>query len=80
MRRIELYFQPSHGIPWVVDRSIVSRIILVIRNALRWREAPSAYRPHETVYNRATRWSWLGVFNHIFAELVAEGSKRLKIK
>jgi transposase len=41
MRRIEPYFPLSHGIPRVDDRRIVSGIIFVIRNGLRWRDAPA---------------------------------------
>ena len=69
MRRIEPYFPLSHGIPRVDDRRIVSGIIFVIRNGLRWRDAPLGYGPHKTIYNRFIRWSRLGVFNRIFVEL-----------
>ncbi len=75
MRRIEPYFPLSHGIPRVDDRRIVSGIIFVTRNGLRWRDAPAAYGPHKTIYNRFIRWSRLGVFNRIFAELAAKGGK-----
>lgn len=75
MRRIEPYFPLSHGIPRVDDRRIVSGIIFVIRNGLRWRDAPAGYGPHKTIYNRFFRWSRLGVFNRIFAELAAKGGK-----
>jgi putative transposase len=75
MRRIEPYFPLSHGIPRVDDRRIVSGIIFVIRNGLRWRVAPVGYGPHKTIYNRLIRWSRLGVFNRIFAELAAKGGK-----
>ena len=75
MRQIEPYFPLSHGIPRVDDRRIVSGIIFVIRNGLRWRDAPPAYGPHKTIYNRFIRWSRLGVFNRIFAELAAKGGK-----
>jgi putative transposase len=75
MRRIAPYFPLSHGMPRVDDRRIVSGIIFVIRNGLRWRDAPPAYGPHKTIYNRFSRWSRLGVFNRIFAELAAKGGK-----
>ena len=75
MRRIEPYFPLSHGIPRVDDRRIVSGIIFVIRSGLRWRDAPPGYGPHKTIYNRFIRWSRLGVFNRIFAELAAKGGK-----
>lgn len=75
MRRIEPYFPLSHGIPRVDDRRIISGIIFVIRNGLRWRDAPSEYGPHKTIYNRFIRWSRMGVFNTIFAGLAAEAGK-----
>ena len=52
---IEPYFPLSHGIPRVDDRRIVSGIIFVIRNGLRWRDAPVGYGPHTTIYNRFIR-------------------------
>src|SRR6478752_2976534 len=73
MRRIEPYFPLSHGVPRVDDRRILSGILFVIRNGLRWRDAPAGYGPHKTIYNRFIRWSRLGVFNRILAELVAQG-------
>jgi len=81
MRRIEPCFPVSHGVPRVDDRRVISGIILVIRNGLRWRDAPKDYGPHKTIYNRFVRWSRLGVFNRIFAELAAKGgrSERLMI-
>jgi hypothetical protein len=39
MRRIAPYFPLSHGVPRVDDRRVVSGIIFVIRNGLRWRDA-----------------------------------------
>ena len=39
------------------DRRIVSAIVSVIRNGLRWRDAPPEYGPHKTIYNRFIRWS-----------------------
>jgi transposase len=73
MRRIEPFFPRSHGKPRVDDRRVLSGILFVIRNGLRWRDAPAAYGPHKTIYNRFIRWSRLGVFNRILTELVAQG-------
>src|SRR5258708_23556800 len=72
MGRIERHFPLSHGVPRVDDRRIISGIIFIIRNGLRWRDAPKEYGPHKTIYNRFIRWSRLGVFYRIFAELAAE--------
>jgi putative transposase len=50
MHRIERYFPLSHGIARVDDRRIVSAIVFVIKNGLRWRDAPRDYGPHKTIY------------------------------
>ena len=60
------------------DRRIVSAIVFVIKNGLRWHDAPREYGPHKTIYNRFIRWSRLGVFNKIFAAL-AKGGKPERI-
>ena len=52
---------------------MISGIIFVIRNGLRWRDAPSEYGPPKTIYNRFKRWSDMGVFGHIFTELAKGG-------
>ena len=74
MRRIEPHFPLSHGVPRVDDRRVISGIVFVIRNGLRWRDAPVDYGPHKTIYNRFVRWSRLGVFDRIFAALAGEAS------
>ena len=51
----------------------------MIKNGLRWRDAPGDYGPHKTIYNRFVRWSRLGVFNKIFAELARKGGKPERI-
>jgi len=79
MRRIEPYFPLSHGVPRVDDRRVISGIVFVIRNGLRWRDVPRAYGPHKTIYNRFVRWSRLGVFNRIFAELASKAAKPRRI-
>ena len=75
MRRIEPHFPLSHGVPQVDDRPVISGIIFVIRNGLRWRDAPKDYGPHKTISNRFVRWSRLGGFNRIFVGLAAQGGK-----
>jgi transposase len=72
LRRIKSQFRLSHGVPRVDDRKVVSGIIHVIRNGLRWRDAPEIYGPHKTLYNRFIRWSKMGVFDQIFTALVEE--------
>ena len=69
MEVLQGYFPPSRGVARVDDRRVISGIIFVIKNGLRWRDAPSAYGPHKTLYNRFKRWSEMGVFNRIFYAL-----------
>jgi transposase len=40
MRLIEPYFPLSHGVGRIDDRRVISGIIHVIRNGLRWCDAP----------------------------------------
>lgn len=69
-QRIAPYFPLSHGVPRVDDRRIISGTIFVIRNGLRWRDAPAEYGPPKTIYYRFIRQ--MAVFNRVFARLVAE--------
>jgi transposase len=73
MRRIQPFFPRSRGLARVDDRRVISGIVYVIRNGLQWKDAPSGYGPHKTLYNRFVRWSRLGVFTRIFAALAAAG-------
>ncbi|AKM10280.1 transposase [Croceicoccus naphthovorans] len=75
MRRIEPYFPLSHGIARVDDRRVFSGILFVNRNGLRWRDAPGAYGPHKTLYNRWKRWGEAGVFTRIMEGLAAVGAE-----
>ena len=72
MRRLSPHFPLSHGIPRVDDGRVLSGIIYVIRHGLQWRDAPAAYGPYKTLYNRFVRWSRMGVFDRIFAALAAD--------
>ena len=72
MARLQPFFPKSHGKPRVDDRRVLSGIIFVNRNGLRWRDAPREYGPHKTLYNRFVRWSRMGVFDRIFAALAAD--------
>ena len=76
LNRIKPYFPLSHGIPRVDDRRVISGIIYVIRYGLQWKDAPKAYGPHKTLYNRFVRWSRAGIFNTIFRELARQPGPR----
>jgi transposase len=62
MARLQPYFPRSHGKPRVDDRRVLSGIVFVNRNGLRWCDAPKDYGPHKTLYNRWKRWGERGVF------------------
>jgi len=69
LERIKPFFPLSHGIPRVDDIKVLSGIIYVIKYGLQWKDSPREYGPHKTLYNRFIRWSRMGIFNNIFAEL-----------
>ncbi|WP_446740826.1 IS5 family transposase [Sphingomonas sp. CFBP 13728] len=71
MARLEPYFPKSHGKPRVDDRRVLSGIVFVNRNGLRWCDAPREYGPHKTLYNRWKRWGERGVFLRIMEGLAA---------
>jgi len=48
MARLEPCFPKSHGKPRVDDRRVLSGIIFINRNGLRWRDAPAEYGPHKS--------------------------------
>jgi len=79
MARITPFFPLSHGVPRVDDRRVVSGIVYVIKHGLQWKDAPTDYGPHKTLYNRFIRWSRLGVFDRIFVALSGEGPKPERI-
>jgi transposase len=72
MARLEPFFPKPHGKPRVDDRRVLSGIIFINRNGLRWRDAPLEYGPPKTLYNRWKRWSDKGVFARILLELACE--------
>ena len=72
MKRLRPYFPRSRCRPRVDDRRVLSGIIFINRNGLRWCDAPVAYGPPKTLYNRWKRWSDMGVFARIMTALAAE--------
>jgi transposase len=86
MARLEPFFAKSHGKPRVDDRRVLSGIIFINRNGLRWRDAPAGYGPHKTLDHRWKRrrcavephWSernrTQGIFARIMVGLAAEHS------
>jgi transposase len=73
LERLKPFFPLSHGVSRVDDKRVLSGIIFINRNGLRWRDAPVEYGPPKTLYNRWVRWSRLGVFARMLSELATEG-------
>src|SRR3546814_7764630 len=69
MARLQPYFPKSHGRERVDDRRVLSGIIFVNRNGLRWRDAPREYGPAKTLYNSWKRWRDKGIFISMMAGL-----------
>jgi transposase len=69
--RMKIHFPRSRGKPLVDDRRVISGILHVLRNGLRWKDLPPIYGPHKTIYNRFVRWSRRGGFSKIFSALAA---------
>ena len=72
MARLVPCFPKSHGKPRIGDKRVLSGIIFINRNGLRWRDAPKEYGPHKTLYNHWKRWSEKGVLAQIMMSLAAE--------
>lgn len=56
----------TRGKPRVDDRRVISGIVHVLKSGGRWIDAPDAYGPRKTLYNRFVRWSAKGVWIDIF--------------
>ena len=55
---------------------MLSGIIFINRNGLRWRDAPPVYGPHKTLYNRWKRWSEAGVLIRMMQGLSGDKAER----
>jgi putative transposase len=73
VERLRPHFPKARGKPRADDRRVLSGILHILRNGLRWQDAPAVYGPHKTLYNRFVRWSRLGVFARIFRDLAQPG-------
>lgn len=81
MERLRPYFPKCRGRARVVDRRLLSGIIFINRNGLRWCDAPAEYGPPKTLCNRRKRWSDMGAFARIMMGLAeqAPGNKTISI-
>ena len=61
----------TRGKARVDDRRVISGIVHVLKSGGRWIDAPDAYGPRKTLYNRFVRWSakdvWIKMFHALRA-------------
>ena len=87
MARLRPFFPKNHGVPRVGDPlpgnglpanrergRVLSGIIFINRNSLRWCDAPKEYGPPKTLYNRWKRWGDKGIFARMMEGLAAEAA------
>ena len=79
MDRLWPFFPRSHGRPRVDDRRVLSGIIFINRNGLRWCDAPKEYGPPKTLYNRWKQWSDMGIFARMMEGLAVESTEQKTI-
>lgn len=65
IERLKPFFPKSHGRPRVDDRRVLSGVIFINHNGLRWCDAPKEYGPAKTRYNRWKRWSDNGELGNV---------------
>ena len=75
MERLRRFFPKSHGKPRVDDRRVLSGIIFINSNGLRWCDAPREYGLPKTLYNRWKRWGDMGFFAQMKEGLASEGGE-----
>ena len=74
MARLEPFFSKSYGKPCVDDGRVLSGIIFIKRNGLRWCDAPTEYGAPKTLYYRWKRWPDKGIFARMMEGLASEAA------
>ena len=75
MAKLEPFFPKSRSKLRVDDRWVLSGIIFINRNGLRWRDAPAEYGPPKTLYSR-----WTRLLSHILRMCCrATGARRVSL-
>lgn len=72
-RLVPLLPTDTRGVPRVDDRRVISGIVHVLKSGGRWADAPAAYGPKKTLYNRFVRWAAKDVWTDIFHALASAG-------
>ena len=69
MKKLRRFFPTPRGKPRVDDQRVLNGIIFVQMTGCRWRDAPTIYGSHKTLYTRWRRWSKKGLFIRVLAHL-----------
>ncbi len=54
------------------NRKFVNAVLWVLRSGARWHDLPERYGKYKTVHTRFMRWARAGVWERLFAHLVAD--------
>jgi transposase len=54
------------------NRNFVNGVLWVLRSGARWGDLPERYGKYKTVHKRFTRWARSGVWERVFAALIAD--------
>ena len=79
MEKIRPFFPLAYRVSRVDNRHVLSGIVYAIRNGLQWKDAPKAYGPHKTLYNRFIRCGRLGVFDRICVGLIERTGRSARL-
>ena len=60
------------GRPGRDNRAFVNAVLWVLRSGARWSDLPERYGKWKSVHTRFARWAKKGVWDRIFATLVAD--------
>lgn len=73
--RIEKFLLGKRGDPGRSgedNRLFVNAVLWVLRSGARWQDLPSRYGKYKSVHKRFCRWAKAGVWDRIFASLIAD--------
>lgn len=71
--------RPRTGRPALDNRLIINAMLWLTRTGAPWRDLPECYGSWKTVYGRLRRWHKPGIWEPIFAALLAETQPRSEL-
>jgi len=63
----------------VDNRQFVNGVLWVLRSGARWHDLPERYGKYKSVPTRFLRWARAGVWERIFADLVADKKNQYRM-